>query len=245
MADNASPQEKKSDLGVRVASAIVMLAVAVTALWMGGRVLKLFVAAIGVGLLWEWRGLVTGFARSTGSRLAWLAAGVVYIGAACFSLLLLPAGLRWLIIAAVIATDTGAYFMGRHFGRKKIAPSISPSKTWAGLYGGMASAALVVGGAWLVMAQALSALGTQAPTSIHEVLFRHPAALGAAVIAGGGLAVLAQTGDFFESWMKRRAGVKDSGGLIPGHGGLFDRVDGLLPVSIAAGLFYIMLGRLP
>ena len=169
------------------------------------------------------------------ARAAWMAGGVLYIGAAGASLIVMPPSLRWLIILAVIAVDTGAYFSGRRFGERKIAPAISPSKTWAGLYGGMAGAALVLTGAWLLTAWALSALAPNR-ASVLDIIGHYPLALLAAILFGCLLAILAQAGDFFESWMKRRAGVKDSGALIPGHGGLFDRVDGLIPVAIAAGI---------
>ena len=130
------------------------------------------------------------------------------------------------IVVAVIATDIGAYFAGRGIGGPKIAPRISPSKTWAGLAGGIVLAAL--------MLAALAEL-----TAPGAVALR---ALATFASAGALAAVVAQTGDFFESWMKRKAGVKDSSNLIPGHGGVFDRVDGLLSVSFAAGVLYLVVG---
>jgi phosphatidate cytidylyltransferase len=120
------------------------------------------------------------------------------------------------LILAVILTDIGAYFAGRTFGGPKIAPAISPSKTWSGLAGGMVGAAV-----------ALIAVTYQAEGFVD---------IGWKILAGMAVAVVAQLGDFFESWMKRRAGVKDSGKLIPGHGGLFDRLDGLLGVMFVLGL---------
>ena len=105
---------------------------------------------------------------------------------------------------------------GRAVGGPKIAPRISPSKTWAGLCGGIAGAIAVI---YLAEKQT-GAVGT----------------VPLIVAFGVAAAIIAQTGDFFESWMKRRAGVKDSGNLIPGHGGLFDRVDGLLAVCFVLGL---------
>ncbi len=124
------------------------------------------------------------------------------------------------LLLAVIATDIGAYFAGRSIGGPKIAPSISPSKTWAGLAGGMAGAALVL------------------------MLGRGNGMAAEAIGGGAMLAIVAQAGDFFESWMKRRAGVKDSGKLIPGHGGLFDRVDGLLAVVFVGGVAAVGAGIL-
>ena len=118
------------------------------------------------------------------------------------------------------------------FGKHPIAPSISPSKTWAGLAGGMLAAAAVASGFLQV---ALCGFVTNSPFSVcHSAAFWK---MRAAVAGYGALAaVVAQSGDFLESWMKRRAGVKDSGTLIPGHGGLLDRVDGLLAVLFVLGM---------
>ena len=233
MMSEAAPTAKLSDLGVRTVSAVMMVLIAGGALWAGGFVFALFVWLIGLGLLWEFGGLAARITSNWGERAFWMAGGVVYIGAACFGLLLCPPELRWLVILVVIATDTGAYFAGRKFGGAKIAPAISPSKTWAGLYGGMVYAMLVMLAAFVKSKSTV--LG--GPDAITQVFRDFPLTLAMMMLAGAVLAVLAQTGDFFESWMKRRAGVKDSGTLIPGHGGLFDRLDGLLPVAIAAGLF--------
>ncbi len=232
MTDQVAPAQK-SDLMTRVASALVMVAVAGTALWVGGYWLAIFIWIIGAGLLWEYGGLVIKMTSNWGERLLWLASGVLYIGAACLGLLISPPELRWLVILVVIATDTGAYIAGRKFGGAKIAPAISPSKTWAGLYGGMVYAVLVMLVAFIKSKSEM----VSGPNPILQVIALYPHTLFIMMLAGAALAVLAQCGDFFESWMKRRAGVKDSGTLIPGHGGLFDRLDGLLPVAIAAGAF--------
>ena len=116
--------------------------------------------------------------------------------------------LLWVFIVTW-STDIGAYFAGRSFGKRKLAPTISPGKTVEGLYGGLVAAA-VLGGAWVFIA----ALGK--PLLVLAPLF----------------AVAAQLGDLFESSMKRRAGVKDSGTWLPGHGGVLDRLDGLVPVAV-------------
>ena len=238
MADGHSPAKPSrggSDLGVRAASAVVMLAVAGAALWMGGAVFALFVLAIAAGVLWEWGTLVRGIARTPLSRVAWVVAGFVYVGLAAGVLALIrvhPGGLAatLTIIGAVIAVDVGAYFAGRAIGGPKIAPSISPSKTWAGLFGGILGATLTLG--WLGPWAAMQVLGKDGAVAAPTLAGVAPWALAGGVL----VAVVAQTGDFFESWMKRRAGVKDSGRLIPGHGGLFDRVDGLLAVLWLIGL---------
>jgi len=219
---------KKSDLPVRTASAVVMLAVAGTALWLGGWTWNLLVLAISAGVLWEFARLVIAFERRAAMRLAWLTFGLVYVGLAGFTLLLLRSpfygmGPVLTVAGAVIGVDVGAYFSGRTFGGPKIAPRISPSKTWSGLAGGMAGAALA-----LFVAIGVSRGFGFSPAEYGVLLFGIP------------LAIIAQAGDFFESWLKRRAGVKDSSRLIPGHGGLFDRVDGLLAVCFTIGL--LMLG---
>ena len=213
-------QTKKSDLGVRVASAVVMVAVAGTALWLGGAAWTLFVLAVALGVLWEWRKLVMGFVIGAAPRALWMIAGLIYVAIAAGALVLFRAPMfggattALIPLALVIATDIGAYFVGRTIGGPKIAPRISPSKTWSGLIGGMVAA---TGALWLCS----RTFETSFLSNTGDILVIGP--LGA---------VLAQVGDFFESWMKRRAGVKDSGTLLPGHGGLFDRVDGLLAVLV-------------
>jgi phosphatidate cytidylyltransferase len=128
----------------------------------------------------------------------------------------------WLL-AVVWATDIGAYVVGRAVGGPRLAPRISPNKTWAGLIGGTASAAV----AGLVAARLTGAPG---------VLL-----LGTSMA----LAVIAQLGDLAESLAKRHFGVKDSSGLIPGHGGLLDRLDGLIAAAIAASALVLATGATP
>jgi phosphatidate cytidylyltransferase len=147
--------------------------------------------------------------------------------------MVLPGAYVLLLVGVVVCTDTGAFFAGRAIGGPKIAPRISPSKTWAGLAGGMAAAALWSAAAITVLRWGLSGLSGSEP-HFWPALWSREVAI--AAVVGAGLAVAAQAGDFFESWLKRRAGVKDSSSLIPGHGGAFDRIDGLLPVAIVAGL---------
>jgi phosphatidate cytidylyltransferase len=226
--------KKKSDLGVRAVSGIVMILLAAAAFSLGGAVLFIFVLAITIGVVWEAWGLVRRMSSSPASRLIWMILLTLYALGAAWGLLHSTSTLRWLAVASVIATDTGAYFTGRAIGGPKIAPAISPSKTWAGLGGGMVGAALVLLIFTFALAYALSGLDGSAP-SLSKIHWSLPATL-AVIGTGAFVAILAQAGDFFESWMKRRAGVKDSGRLIPGHGGLFDRVDGLLPVACLLGV---------
>ncbi len=201
-------------------SATVLIAVIAFALWADGWVLTLLIGLAGLVLVYEYWGLVRRITRAPGDRLLWMMCGVAYIVLACVALVSLPPVTRLVIICAVIAVDSGAYFAGRAIGGPKIAPAISPSKTWAGLGGGIVGAALVL----LVAFPSFDPDGNLLMRSI------------VALLLGTGLAVLAQAGDFLESWLKRRAGVKDSGTIIPGHGGLLDRVDGLMPVAIVVGL---------
>lgn len=229
----------RSDLPVRVASAVVMLGVAGFALWQGGLVLKGFIALIGFGVFAEYVMLAAKIAPDPARMVTAVISGGLYIGWAAFALIVMPTVLLVAVLGLVICTDTGAYFAGRAIGGPKIAPSISPSKTWAGLAGGMAAAALWASSFILFIGYALSALSPTGPSLAEAFRTTH---LGMAALAGAGLAVAAQAGDFYESWLKRRAGVKDSGRLIPGHGGLFDRVDGLLPVAIIAGTAWAAFG---
>lgn len=212
--------QPRSDLPVRTASAAVMLAVAGTALWMGGTVFEFFVALVAFLVVLEFRGLVVRFPDDQLSKGIWMAVGGVYAALGCASVLILHQQQHFLpLLAAVIGTDVGAYFAGRAIGGPKIAPSISPSKTWAGLGGGIVGSILLLG----------LATHFAAPDP-----FVAPTLL----MLGAVIAVSAQAGDFFESWLKRRAGVKDSGTLIPGHGGMFDRVDGLLSAALVLMLIY-------
>lgn len=223
---------KTSDLPVRVASAAVMLAIAVGAFVAGGVWLRGFIVLVALGCYAEFARLVWRATRGWFARLVAFAAGLLYIGAAAAVLEGAGQFLLILMIGVTIFTDTGAYFSGRAIGGPKIAPAVSPSKTWAGLCGGIAASAL-----WVV----LWAVYLNDPMSDLGPRFSLGLGLSAGNVAllaacGAGLAVVAQAGDFFESWLKRKAGVKDSSRLLPGHGGVFDRVDGLLPVALVVGV---------
>lgn len=215
---------KKSDLPVRFASAVAMLFIAAGAFWLGGRAFDLFIMIVGTLCLLEFARLVTAITPVGLARVLGLLGAAAYVGLAAYSLIRLPEAVVVGVITVVIATDVGAYFSGRTIGGPKIAPSISPSKTWAGLAGGMLAAGLVAGGTFV---------WNTGEFVLRPMLF-------IAFGIGALLAVVAQMGDFFESWLKRRAGVKDSSNLIPGHGGVFDRIDGLLPVAIASGLLWAL-----
>lgn len=233
MASGDTPSGQ-SELLLRVISAVVMVIIAGAALWLGGWFWIGLVALLAIGILWEWNRLTSAMGLTILGEALWMFIGVVYVGVAALGMAQIGetyAG--WFVaigfIAPIIAVDVGAYFAGRAIGGPKIAPSISPSKTWAGLAGGALAATLV-------------ALAVQYFVPEGE-LFGPPSpdgmgAMGVLAIVAAGIviAVLAQAGDFFESWMKRKAGVKDSSNLIPGHGGLFDRLDGFLAVFFVISL---------
>ncbi len=163
----------------------------------------------------------------------YLALAMVYIGTASLAFLWLrdhPAiglGLIVWLVGVVWATDVGAFVAGRSIGGARLAPLLSPNKTLAGLAGGIAAGALVGVG----LGAGLPELGVALPWP----------GLGAAAGAGAALALAAQAGDLLESGYKRRFGAKDSSRILPGHGGILDRADGLLGASLALGLAVFVL----
>jgi phosphatidate cytidylyltransferase len=192
---------------------LVLIAVALMAAVAGGYVFAVFAAAAATAMYYEWTRIVRGWGPG------WEVAGFFYALVPALALLWIRDRsehtlllLLWVFIVTW-STDIGAYFAGRAFGKRKLAPSISPNKTVAGLVGG-AIAAAILGGTWAWFA------GLKAPLLVLAPLF----------------ACAAQAGDLFESWMKRRAGVKDSGNWLPGHGGVLDRLDGLVPVAVLTAL---------
>ena len=271
----APPSAPQSDLLTRFAAGVVMIAVACVAIYVGGWLFRLLVAAGAAAMILEWgdmhrlkRGysyfamallvlVLLGAAEyfypvseadeTVGSatfiygwpgfgavgaaallvtlvsrRLA-LGWGMLYIGIPSYALLVIAWTDVYLVFWLMLvtwATDIFAYFAGRAIGGAKLAPRISPNKTWAGLAGGMAGAALVG-------ALAASLFGIGAPF----------------LWLGAPMGLLAQLGDLYESSVKRRQGVKDSGALLPGHGGVLDRLDGLLPVILAT--FLVLIAVLP
>lgn len=244
-----------NDLAVRIASAAVLAVIALAGAWFGGIVAGLVLALFSAVVYLEWSG-VTGTSRAVpplvmpvaiaaamiaagldhwevalgialaalmlaavASRTIWQPLGVFYalaFGLSILALRLSP-GFGFVAIiflfAVVWATDTGAYFAGRLLGGPKLWPAVSPKKTWSGAIGGLV-AALAAG----ATAAALSGI------SVTPAL----------IVVALALSVASQAGDLAESSLKRLFGVKDSGNIIPGHGGLMDRVDGLIFASTVA-----------
>ena len=202
-----------SNLATRIVSGLVMIAVALGAAVLGGYVFAVLVAAAAAMIFVEWTRMVRGWG------LGWQLGGFAYALLPALALLWIreraPHDLMLLLWVFIVtwSTDIGAYFAGRAIGGPKLAPMISPNKTWAGLIGGMIAAALL-GGYWANFTSLSPKLLWLAP------LF----------------AVGAQAGDLFESGLKRRAGVKDSGTILPGHGGVMDRLDGLVVVASLTAL---------
>lgn len=221
---------KKSDLGTRAISAIVMLLVAGVALWIGGAVLAGFIWLVALVGFAECVLLIPKATNALGWRVAGIAAAAAYFGLAAWVMAGLDTYYLLAAIGVVVFTDTGAYFTGRAIGGPRIAPRISPSKTWAGLFGGMAFAAL-----WLALVAGAFFYTAGYDTWSELIDIAWDDVTGAALV-GALLAVVAQAGDFFQSWLKRKAGVKDSSKLIPGHGGVFDRIDGMLAVALVVGV---------
>ncbi len=200
------------------ATAVWVLAVGSTA-WHGPAGAALAVALLGGPAIWR--------IGHGGKRAVELAAGLPYIGCTTVALIWLrtlpESGLAnvLLLLLVVWSSDIGAYLVGRAIGGRKLAPAISPGKTRSGAVGGLLASCLVGVGAavWL------------------------GGGIGGFVALAAALGVVVQAGDLVESWIKRRFGVKDSGWLIPGHGGLFDRLDGLLTAAPAAAALAFALGR--
>ena len=246
---------------LRVCSALVLVPLAIGTAYLGGWPFALFWGAAALGVLWEWISLVapseerfmllTGGAAlalavalagmghawaavvvlamgalgaaalTLAQQRAWIAGAVPYAGALAVAPMVLRTDeqdgfLAVLFLFAIVwMTDIGAYFAGRALGGPKLVPQVSPNKTWAGAVGGLLGAILVA--VAIAKLAALSAVFTLAMVALA-------------------LSVVAQAGDLFESFLKRRFSAKDSSHLIPGHGGLMDRLDGFVTASAAAAM---------
>ncbi len=249
-----SKTAKFADLTTRIISGVVLAGVALIVFWYGGDPVWIMLGLAGSLMCWEYRrmmlpevsikdpGLWVMVAGCVGAVIAtnlfgllwsaipmiaagvavwgirhkrpiWISAGFIYIAFPMAALVSIRAEMGlgtvlWLI-AVVVASDVGGYFVGRQVGGPKLWPAISPNKTWSGTVGGWLLAA-VVGFIYALASDGISV-----------------GILGLSI----GLAMAAQAGDLLESWIKRKQGVKDASNLIPGHGGLMDRFDGMVAAT--------------
>ena len=248
-----------SELALRVCSALVLVPLALATAYLGDWPFAVFWGVAAMGVLWEWTSLVAGtdrrFVLMTGAaslelalalvvsglplaavivlaigtlaaaslapaeRRLWIAGGIPYAGALGLAPIVLRSDredgfLAVIFLFAVVwTTDIAAYFIGRAAGGPKLVPQVSPKKTWSGAIGGTLAAVVVA----LALAKTAALAGLFAIAMLAIVL-----------------SVFAQAGDVFESFLKRRFGAKDSSHLIPGHGGLMDRLDGFVTASVVA-----------
>ena len=252
-----------SNLFIRVVAALILAPLTIMVVFAGGWLWILLVTAVAVGLFYEWHSIVnakreprvfavgvigleliglalwfgwngvafvaaiiapTLIALLSAEKRYWNVGGFVYAAAALIASVLVrldPAiGFYALVFPLLIVwvTDIGGYFAGRTFGGPKLAPRISPKKTWAGAIGGLVlSIILALAAAWLGWGRLLPML-----------------------VVGILLSIVSQFGDLFESWVKRQFDVKDSSQIIPGHGGLLDRLDGFVAAIVFAAIFGFM-----
>ena len=217
---SGAPPRRFRGLLTRIASAVVLAPLCLAAIWYGFPWIDLMAAIAAPIVVSEWIRLTPG--QPVARALA-----VIYGVAAVLALLWLRhqpnfgrETVIWIMIC-VWATDIGAYFVGSLAGGAKLAPGISPNKTWSGLIGGMC-----------ISAVASAACGWAFDLGDTFSL----------AVVGVGVAAVAQAGDLVESAAKRHAGVKDSGHLIPGHGGLLDRIDGLIAALVGVAVVRLAFG---
>ncbi|WP_050423844.1 phosphatidate cytidylyltransferase [Bradyrhizobium tropiciagri] len=261
----AAGDQGARNLAMRVVAALVLAPVAIALAYLGGIAWSLLVTLAAVGLFVEWLA-VTGFGRelrvvvpgalallliglclmvgridaaldvlvvgvvavalTSGERRGWAIAGLLYAAAAEIAAVVLrldPANgfaALMFVLLVVWVTDIGGYFAGRSIGGPKLWVRVSPKKTWAGAIGGFVASLVVAAGF------AAFEIGTTGPL----------------LMLGAVLSVVSQLGDLFESAVKRRFGVKDSSHIIPGHGGLLDRLDGFVAAVIVAAIFGFLRG---
>ena len=261
----AAARAPGSELWRRVASAMVLAPLAIASAYLGGVAFAAFWGLAAIGVAWEWLGLVSGPRRllpisvvtlggaavlftvdGAFAAIAWLVVGAVVgmavarrgrrgwtfaaigsAGAVLAAPVMLRADAQWgfraiiLLFAVVWTTDVAAYFVGRGVGGPRLWPAVSPKKTWSGALAGMVAAVL----AGMVVAK-VAGLGDRSAI--------------AALCCG--LSVVGQAGDLLESAVKRRFGTKDASRLIPGHGGLMDRLDGFVAAAVVGTLIGLWRG---
>ena len=261
----AVAEQGSRNLLMRVIAALVLAPIAISIAYTGGWLWTVLVTVAAIGLYLEWLAIVgaarqmrvvapgvvglalagcclafgqvdaslvplvlglAGVALFSPERRGWTTAGFGYAAAAQVASVLVRLDQFWgfvaliLILLVVWVTDIGGYFAGRGIGGPKLWPRISPKKTWAGAVGGFAASLVVAAGF------ALFGLGRTAPL----------------LVLGAALSIVSQLGDLFESAVKRRFGVKDSSRIIPGHGGLLDRLDGFVAAVVLAAIFGFLRG---
>jgi phosphatidate cytidylyltransferase len=266
--DTGSPvSATPNNLVLRIVSAAVLAPLALFVAWLGDWPFALFWGAAAIAVLWEWTRLVAGprhwlMLSSCASAIAvaalvawrdrpiagiflvglgalaatifaprerrfWITAGIGYAGTLLLAPLLLRADQTYgfpamvLLFAIVWSTDIFAYFAGRAIGGPKLAPAVSPKKTWSGAVGGAVGAVLVA----VAVADLFGSVDR-----------------GTIAVIALALSVCAQLGDLLESWIKRQFGVKDASRLIPGHGGVMDRLDGFWAAAVAACVVGLLRG---
>lgn len=219
--DQVAPKPPSpSGLAVRTASAIVLAVPVLADVYLGPPWFTLLVVVVAAFMGWEWAGMCK---RHPG----WMALGSMYIAVPTAAMIWLRGDdtpgmmtIIWLFLV-VWGADTGAYLTGRTIGGPKLAPRISPKKTWAGFIGGVSIASLI-------------------SVSFY---FLEPGSIVSLAIAGLVVAIMSQIGDLLESMAKRHFDVKDSSNLIPGHGGILDRVDGLVIGAVTAAAILMIFGK--
>jgi phosphatidate cytidylyltransferase len=258
---DAAAARRSSTLHRRVASAIILIPVGLAAVWLGPPWLPIVVGIAGIAMAWEWGRLVSAqpwgpttaivmatvalavlaaalhwflpalavaglgaVAAAHRREWGWTLSGTLWVALSCVAFLWLAANggrvtIIWLLLV-VWATDIFAYLVGKTIGGPRLMPRLSPNKTWAGFFGGLA------GGAVAGLSAALAIGAHVAPITLISL----------------GLSLTAQGGDLAESSAKRYFAVKDMSALIPGHGGVLDRLDGLLAATMTAALLAFATG---
>ncbi len=211
-----------NSLTSRLLYSIILIPIALYVTYLGGITFQIMISIAGALMFLEWQGMIINLRDWRPYGLF----GLAYIALPCAALIqireLEEVGLSMIIwlLMIVWGTDIGGYLAGKRFGGRKLAPRISPNKTWAGAIGGILLATLA--------------------STAYMMAIEGPAIFVHALLAVF-FSIISQGGDLFESWIKRKCQVKDSGKLLGAHGGVLDRLDGLLPVAVVAWLFLFVI----
>jgi phosphatidate cytidylyltransferase len=213
-----------SDLPLRAVSGLAMAALALVAAWFGGWIFIAFWSIAAIAILWEWNTIVA----ASPQRALWVAAGILYAAVTAIAPVVLRGSVDFgfvaivFLFAVVWTTDIAGYVVGRLVGGAKLWPAVSPKKTWSGAIGGIIGA--VIAGSAVVHFSGIP--------------------VGAVIVLAAVLSIASQGGDLFESAIKRRFGVKDASHILPGHGGVMDRLDGFIVAALVAALIGLARGGL-